>query len=128
MKTYKNTLLVISAVVTLASCGGSDNKTENTTPPANPLKSLVADVIEVPADVNALLGKNTCLTCHKVDEKLVGPPYTTVAQNVSSVEEIIGLIREPKPEHYPDYPEMAGIDISEEDGKVIAEWILSLKK
>ena len=127
MKTHNRILLVLGSALALASCGGSDKDQGQDKAPTAPPKSLVADVIEVPSDVQELLKKNTCLTCHKVDEKLVGPPYTEVAQNVSSVEEIIGLIRNPQPEHYPDYPEMAGIDITDEDGQVIAEWILSLK-
>ena len=39
-----------------------------------------------------LITKSDCLACHKVDEKLVGPPYTAVAekypQNQESVNEL----------------------------------------
>jgi len=31
------------------------------------------------ADGKALLSKSDCLACHKIDDKLVGPPYTAVA-------------------------------------------------
>jgi cytochrome c len=43
-------------------------------------------------DGKGLIAKSDCLACHKVDEKLVGPPYTAVAgkypQNQSSVTEL----------------------------------------
>ena len=41
-------------------------------------------------DGQALIAKSDCLACHKLDDKLVGPPYTAVAgkypQNQSSVD------------------------------------------
>jgi len=43
-------------------------------------------------DGKALIAKSDCLACHKVDEKLVGPPYIAVAekypQNQNSVNDL----------------------------------------
>ena len=43
-------------------------------------------------DGKALIAKSDCLACHKIDEKLVGPPYTAVAekypQNQNSVNDL----------------------------------------
>lgn len=122
----KQTYLLVAAV-SLFGCGGNSEKTSETsnTPPP---QSMVEDAIVVPDDVQAALTQNTCLTCHRVDSRLVGPPYVEIANKVNNAEEIIGLIREPKQEHWPDYPSMTGINISDEDGNLIANWILSLKK
>ncbi len=80
----KKILTVLPLLILIASCGGgSDNKnsagattdtTATTTPAANDLssnpdyqKGLV------------LVAKSNCLTCHKVNEKLIGPAYKDVA-------------------------------------------------
>lgn len=83
---------------------------------------------EVPNDVQIALQRNTCLACHKLDRKLIGPSYVDIAQKMQSADEIISLIRNPVPSHWPDYPPMVGIKVNEEDGKLIANWILGLKK
>jgi cytochrome c len=86
-----------------------------------------ADNSEPPAEISALLQQHTCLTCHKVEERLVGPPYKQVALRNYTNEEIVELIYEPKPEHWPDYPPMAALpNVPEEDALKIAEWINSL--
>lgn len=81
-------------------------------------------------DVKNLLQKNTCLACHNPDTKQVGPAYKDVAKRKYSVAQIISLIHNPKPEHWPDYstpmPPMPQVPAAE--AKKIAEWIKSLEK
>lgn len=93
----------------------------------SPNEDASSKVQEVPNDVKTALQRNTCLACHKQDRKLIGPSYTDIAQRMTSAEEIISLIRNPNPSHWPDYPAMAGISINDADGKVIGNWILGLK-
>lgn len=113
-------------IIGLASCAPSKTEStdpgETTTPP-----SMVEEEIVVPENVQNALAKNTCLSCHKPDKKLIGPAYVDIAKKVSGVDEIIELIRAPKPDRWPHYVPMNPVDISDEDGKIIAEWILSLK-
>ncbi len=33
-----------------------------------------------------LIGKNDCLTCHKISEKLIGPPYQDVADKYAGMD------------------------------------------
>ncbi len=81
-----------------------------------------------PAEISALLEKNTCSVCHKADERLVGPPWAEVAQKNYSTDEIISLVYEPKPEHWPGYPPMAPLAfVPKEDIVKIGTWINSLK-
>ena len=74
----KRIILLSFAFAALTSCGGNDSKekdnkeekkTEDSGLSANPdyQKGL------------ALVGKSNCLTCHKIDEPLTGPPYREVA-------------------------------------------------
>ncbi len=46
---------------------------------------------EVPADIAALLNKNTCSACHKPYERLVGPAYSEVAKKNYTTAQIVAL-------------------------------------
>ncbi len=80
-------------------------------------------------EVKPLLQKNTCLACHAPTTKLVGPAYSEVAKRNYTVAQILALIKNPKPEHWPDYstpmPPMPQVPAAE--ATKIAQWIRSLK-
>lgn len=81
-----------------------------------------------PQEIAELMEKNTCSVCHKPDERLVGPPWVEVAKKGYTTDEIIALVYEPKPEHWPDYPPMAPLAfVPKEDIVKIGTWINSLK-
>jgi cytochrome c551/c552/glucose/arabinose dehydrogenase len=76
-------------------------------------------------DVQNLLVKYTCTSCHHTDKKQVGPPFSQIAQRKYSVEKIISLIKNPEPANWPEYavamPPMP--QVPEEDVRKIAQWI-----
>ncbi|MBO6517259.1 MAG: cytochrome C [Bacteroidia bacterium] len=111
-------------VLVVSAC--SSNQKENTGNDQASSKSTTETVI--PDDVQSALARNTCLSCHKADRKLIGPSYKEAASKLNSVEEIIELIHNPQPERWPGYPPMVGVPVSDKDGETIARWILSLKK
>ncbi len=84
---------------------------------------------KAPADIEKLLTKNTCLACHKVDTKLVGPAYIEVMkQKKYSAAQIEALIYKPNPANWPGYPPMAAMtNVPKAEAKKIAKWIASLK-
>ncbi len=88
MKNYLKFLAVATVAISIASCGDKKEektevtvKTEETTPVNNE-----AAAAEQLADLGAELfyGKGTCVTCHKENEKSVGP----------SIKEIAGIYKE----------------------------------
>ncbi|WP_128544777.1 c-type cytochrome [Larkinella soli] len=82
---------------------------------------------QVPEDINKLLQKNTCLACHNPDKRLVGPAYVDVAKKNYTNEQIVELIYNPKPEHWPGYPPMAALkNVPKDEALKIAAWINSL--
>lgn len=97
--------------------------------PATPVAAEGKPVsLTPPAEVAALMEKNTCSICHKPDERLVGPPWVEVAKKGYSIDEIVELVHNPKPEHWPDYPPMAPLTfVTKEDIATIGTWINSLK-
>ena len=86
--------------------------------------------LPVPADIQSLLVKSTCTTCHEVKKRKVGPPFSAIAGKKYTPEEIINLIYNPKPEHWPDYvvPMPPMRQVSKENALKIAVWINSLSK
>ena len=81
-----------------------------------------------PAEIAKLLENNSCSACHKADERLVGPSFADIAKKNYSANEIVELVHNPKPEHWPDYPPMAPLaHVAKEDIIKIAGWIDTLK-
>lgn len=113
----------------LTACGGEKKDTSNTvyTPAKRENEKPEPKKNKVPDDIQVLLEKHTCLTCHKVDKKLVGPAYEEVALRNYADEEIVNLIYNPKPENWPGYPPMLALkNVPQEDALKIAKWINSL--
>lgn len=81
-------------------------------------------------EVKPLLVKNTCSACHNPNIKQVGPAFKDIAKRKYSVNEIMQLIKNPKPEHWPEYstpmPPMPQVPAA--DARKIATWIKSLSK
>lgn len=127
----KVTIVLSFAALFIAACsGGNTNTTSAETPTTIDATTPEATAeVEVPADINALLEKNTCLTCHNANEKVVGPAYVEVAKRNYTPEQIVELIYKPKPSNWPDYQTpMVGLpNVPKEEALKIANWIVSLK-
>ncbi len=133
----KVTIVLSFAALFIAACSGGNTNTTSTetpttvdatTPDATAGEATTAEVV-VPADINELLSKNTCLTCHNANEKVVGPAYVEVAKRDYTPEQIVELIYKPKPSNWPDYQTpMIGLpNVPKEEALKIANWIISLK-
>ena len=84
---------------------------------------------KIPADVEKLLQKNTCLACHNADKKVVGPAYKEVAKRNYTKDQIVELIYKQKPCNWPGYPPMAALpNVPRSEALKIATWITSLNK
>ena len=102
---------------------GGDSTAAAATPPADAAPKRKP----VPADVAALLNKHACFACHQAYDKVIGPAYSEVAKKKYSPDEIVELVHNPKPEHWPGYPPMAPLaHVPKADIVIIANWINSL--
>lgn len=81
------------------------------------------------AEIEPLLTRNTCLACHQVNKKQVGPAYKDIAKRNYSVDRIVELIYSPEPANWPDYatPMAPMPQVPKADATKIARWIQSLK-
>ena len=94
--------------------------------------ALAVNSIKAPTyeEVKPLLAKNTCTACHNPDVKQVGPAFKDIAKRKYTINEILELIKNPKPEHWPEYstPMPPMPQVSAQDARKIATWITSLNK
>lgn len=97
-----------------------------TTPPVP--AAPIADPT-VPADIQVLLDKYTCSSCHAMSRRLVGPMWTAVVAKGHTAKKIIQLVKAPVPANWPGYTPMpAQATIPKADLQKIATWLVSLKK
>jgi len=95
----KKMIVVISISLMVYACGNQDTgaaKSSDSASITNAPKSVpaVKDVTENP-DYSAgleLIAKSDCLTCHKIDEKLIGPAYRDVANKYTADDKTINML------------------------------------
>lgn len=108
------------------STAGEAKKVAPAPAPAKPAAASTQAASETA--VKALLTKYTCSACHKTNERSVGPAFKEIAKRRYSVSQIVSLVYNPKPEHWPDYTPMAPmLHVPKKDVEKIAGWINSLK-
>ena len=80
----------------------------------------------------SLIAKSDCLTCHKNDQKVVGPAYTEVAAkyefNDKNVDYLAGKIKKGGSGVWGQIPMPPHPDLSQNDAKEMARYVLSLRK
>jgi len=100
----------------------------NTAPKAKTTKVATTAINE--KEVMNLLTKNTCMACHKKDERAVGPSFSEIAKRKYTTAQIVALVAEPKPQNWPDYetPMAALPNVPKKEVEKIAAWINALQK
>jgi len=128
---FYHAFFIFAFAALLASCGGSEEPEQLTIPhskssaPHKPVQ--IKTRVEIPLEVKKLLTMHTCLGCHKLDKKLIGPTFKDIAARGYTAEEMVQLMQVPQPENWPDYPPMASMSfVAEGDLLAIAEWITEI--
>lgn len=86
----RKVFLTMTAAIVFMSCGGGTEKKESNNETATTTNTLSSN-----PDYQkglALVGASDCLTCHKVNEKNIGPAYKDVAAKYESTDENIQLL------------------------------------
>jgi cytochrome c len=107
MKKFLTPLLVLGAVLSMQSAMAAD-----------------------PAAAEALFKSKPCAACHNVDMKMVGPALKEVAAKYAgtegAVELLAGRIKNGTQGNWGPMP-MPANPVTDEEAKILAEWVLSLK-
>lgn len=89
---------------------------------------LVAGFAQADAE---LAKKSNCVACHQMDVKTVGPALKDIAAKYAGEEgaadKLAGKIKNGSSGVWGQIPMPPNVNVSEENAKVLAEWILSLK-
>ncbi|MDT8363465.1 MAG: c-type cytochrome [Nitrosomonas sp.] len=89
---------------------------------------LAAGVAQASAE---LAGKNNCTACHQVAIKTVGPALKDVAAKYAGVDgaadQLASKIKNGSSGVWGNIPMPPNVNVSDDDAKTLAEWVLSLK-
>ncbi len=100
--------------------------------PAEATPAGAAPANDAAAAGEALAKEKNCLACHKVDAKLVGPAYQDVAEKFGGQEGAADMLAEKIQKGssgvWGPVPMPPNTQVSPEEAKQLAEWVLSLKK
>lgn len=128
MKKY----LVICGLIAVVSCS---KKESNPNMDSNVmLEEPVAKVVDSAAagknEGLALIEGGDCLTCHKVDTRVVGPSYQEVADKYSDgdIDMLASKIIEGGKGNWGEIPMTPHAGMSKDNAKKMVEYILTLKK
>jgi len=98
--------------------------------PAAKVKSATASAAPIYAEIEPLLTKNTCVACHQVSKRQVGPAYKDIAKRNYTSTRIVQLIYNPEPKNWPEHetPMAPMPQVPKDEALKIAAWINSLKE
>jgi len=130
----KRILFVLTVTGLMVSCGGGDKK-EGGEKKDEQVTEKKDDVSSNPDYQNglALIAKSDCLTCHKVDEKLIGPSYRDVANKYAGTSDTIvthlaGKIISGGSGVWGEVLMTPHAAITKEDAETMVKYIMLLKK
>lgn len=134
------TLLILGCLgLTLASCGGSSQQTEETiktksttttTESSTPATAETAPAATLPGE--KLISMADCVGCHNKDQKIIGPAYVDIAakypSNDENISHLADVVIAGSKGTWGDLPMTPHPNLSKDDAKLMVTWILSLKK
>ena len=127
----KKTFIMIAALGVLAACGGGDEKKDESKKEEAP---AVTDNSSNPDYQKGLeiAAKSDCMTCHKIDEKNIGPAWKDVAAKYAgqdtAVQYLAHKIINGGAGVWGEVPMAAHPTFTQADAEAVAKYVLLLKK
>jgi cytochrome c len=125
-------VLAISAAMLSACGGGGKSGGADSSAAAKPDSAAAQRSVDTTNAGGKLIAKNDCLTCHKIDTKVIGPSYADVAAKYPSTEANIDTLADKVIKggsgHWGSVAMAGHPTVSEADAKAMVTYILSLKK
>lgn len=131
----KKVILTVLVTTFVLACGGkktenTETTTQSTTTSDEGMKSEIAEIAPEFKKGADLIAASDCLSCHKIDEKLIGPAYKDVAKKYSTKDEamLAQKIIKGGQGNWGEIPMTAHPTVSETDATEMVKYILSLNK
>jgi cytochrome c len=126
----KTFFLMALTGVLLASCGGGDAKTEEKKEEAPKTEDLSSNPVYQKG--LEITGKSDCFTCHKIDEKNIGPAWRDVANKYAGSDTAVAYLAKKIVEGgagvWGEVPMAPHPNFTPEEAETIAKYVLLLKK
>lgn len=131
----KKIFFALSAVAVITACGGGGEKKEETKPAETTTTSETpADDLSNNPDYQkglAIAAKSDCFTCHKIDEKNIGPAWRDVANKYAGQDDAVKYLAEKIIKGgsgvWGEVPMAAHPTFTQEDAEAVAKYVLLLK-
>lgn len=127
----KKTLVILSFIAIIASCGGNENKSSETPTTNGSASSSTPSDPEAEKGL-ALVAQSDCFTCHQVADNATGPSYQSIAERYKNQPAVIDSLAQKIIKggagNWGTVPMTAHPTVSEEDAKTMVKYVLSLKK
>ncbi|MBY0480658.1 MAG: c-type cytochrome [Chitinophagaceae bacterium] len=130
----KNYLVAIAALAFIGACSSSASNDKKEAAPAVAATPAANDITSNPDYEKGLtlIAKSDCLTCHKTDSKLIGPPYKDVAAKYESNEANVKLLASKVIKGgsgvWGQIPMTPHPTVSEADAEQMVKYVLLLRK
>ncbi|HZY39892.1 MAG TPA: c-type cytochrome [Mucilaginibacter sp.] len=132
----KKLLIVLSAsAVIFSACGGgAKSGSADSSAAAKPDSSAATAQrsIDTTTAGGKLIAKSDCLTCHKIDTKIIGPSYADVAAKYpatdANIDTLANKVIKGGSGHWGAVAMAGHPTLSMDDAKTIVKYILTLKK
>lgn len=128
----KKFFITLSVAALVAACGGKSGSSGGDKKDDAPAANTASDNPDYQKGL-ALVGKNDCLTCHKIDETFTGPSYRDVAAKYASAPDTIVAhlahkVREGGSGVWGSVFMTPHPGVTQEDAEAMVKYILLLKK
>lgn len=129
----KKIVITSTIFITLIACGGAgtENKEQTKEAPKQEASTSVSDNPDYEKGLE-LIAKSDCLTCHKVEEKNIGPAYRDVANKYENTPGNVTMLAEKIVKGgkgvWSEVPMTAHPQLSQADAEQMVKYILLLKK
>lgn len=128
----KKTFIIFGLALVMAACNSNSNKSASDSTATTPAATSTATSASADTAGLALIKKNDCLTCHKVDQKVIGPAYQDVANKYTSSPTVIDTLANKVIKggsgNWGTIAMSPHPSLSEADAQEMVKYILSLKK
>ena len=113
----------------MPACAGTITLAAATTEAATIDATTTGDLTSTAA-AEELAKKSNCLSCHGIEQKLVGPAFKDVAakykDDAAAVDMLLDKVKNGGSGNWGDIPMPPNPTVSEEDARTLVEWVLAL--
>lgn len=130
----KKLFIAFSALAVITACGGNGEKKEEVKTDTTATEAPADDLSSNPVYQKGLeiTAKSDCFTCHKIDEKNIGPAWRDVANKYAGQDTAVKYLAEKIIKGgsgvWGEVPMAPHPNFTQEEAETVAKYVLLLKK